>query len=201
MGENVRPNSLVPGPKGVAYPPLSVQQRLYPPDEFNLCLADESALWQWVNYCGGLRALCPGIKYKDPPWVKMPPQGKRYSKISSIALPAVEGTDFVVASRLVPTGYDSCIVSTINLYTGLGFQEGSGDIVWRIKLNLRYAKDYGSITTSIGSLQTPYNINSGQILVNSQNLVQYVVRLGTGALGNLVGGRIVCALFGWDWPR
>ena len=195
-------NTMIPGPGGLLYP-VNVNQRRWPPNEYNACLDDEKALWNWVGRCGGLRMVCPGsgAQYLEPPWIKMPPQGKRYSKISSIPLPGVEGTDFLVASRMVPYGYDSCIVSVVNVYTGTGFQEGSGDIRWRVKVGLRYQKDYGDIRTTIGSLVTPYNVNSGQILAQSGQVVSYFVSLGTGALGNLLGGRIICALFGWDWPR
>ena len=190
---------LIPGPGGMW--PRNVKQREYPPNEFNYCLAQEMATWENINARGGLIALCPGHKYLDPPWVKMPPQGKRFSRISSIPLPAPDATEQLVTTFTVPLGYDGCIVSTVNLYSGMGFMEGSGDLTWRIKLNQRYVKDYGAITTTIGSLQTPYNINSGQILIQSDQTVSYFVNRSVGSAGNLTGGRIICALFGWFWPR
>jgi hypothetical protein len=173
----------------------------FPPNGYNGCLIHELMLMRAINRKGGLYSICPGHRWADPPWVKMPPQGKRYFKINSIPLPGVEQTDFLVTSRRVPEGYDSCIVSTVNIYTGIGFLEGSGDIRWRIKRNEVYLKNMGNLTTSIGSLTTPYNINSGQYIAQTGNIVQYFVSLGPGALGNLNGGRIICALFGWDWPR
>jgi hypothetical protein len=192
--------TLIPGPGGMWYP-RNVQQRIYPPNEFNACLEDEARVWGHISNCGGLTALCPGAKYAEPPWVKMPPQGKRFSKINSIPLPAADGAEHLVTSFYVPTGYDGCIVSVVNSYTGTGFAEGSGDLTWRIRLNQRYVKDYGAITTSIGSLTTPYNVNSGQIIIQSRQLVQYFVNRSVGSAGNLNGGRVICALFGWFWPR
>ncbi len=192
---------MIPGPNRSWYP-VNFQQRLFPSNEWDMCLADEMRLWQTINQCGGLKAICPGHKYPDPPWVKMPGQGKRYGHPSSIPLAsAVLDTDTVVQSFLVPTGYDGIIVAPVNIYTGLGFAEGSGDLTWRIKINMRYAKDYGNITTSMGSLTQPwYNANC-QILLQSGQLVQYLVNRSTGSLGNLNGGRILCGLFGWWWPR
>src|SRR5688572_14489260 len=102
---------------------------------------------------------------------------------------------------IVPTGYDGVITSNVNSYTGQNFQEGSGDIHWRIKLNQRYVPYYGDITTSIGSLTTPYTVNNGSIRVQSRQVITYIAELGAGALGNLTGGRIVCSLFGWTYPR
>jgi hypothetical protein len=192
----------LPGPGGTLWP-INVNQRLQPPNAYNSILQVESDLWGYIQARGGMTKLCPGSAdlYPQPPWVKQPSQGKRYSKISSIALPAADATDYEVLSFYVPLGFDGVIISTVNLYTGTGFEEGSGDLTWRIKLNQRYVKDYGAITTSIGSLQTPYNINSGAIRIQSRQLVQYIVNRSVASGGNLNGGRIVCGLFGWYWPR
>ncbi len=194
-------SAMIPGPGGAWYP-VNVNQREFPANDWNVCLDDEAQLWRLINRCGGLAAICPGHKYPDPPWVKMPGQGKRYGHPSSIPLAsAVLDTDTVVQSFLVPTGYDGVIVAPVNLYTGQGFEEGSGDLTWRIKINQRYVKDYGAITTSMGSLTQPwYNANS-QILLQSGQLVQYLVNRSTGSVGNLQGGRILCGLWGWYWPR
>lgn len=177
----------------------NVNQRRYPPNEFNACLQDDAAIWQNIQQRGGLMSICPGKKYTDPPWVKMPQQGKRYSYINSIALPTDDGADHLVTSFRVPLGYDGCIVSVVQSYTGQGFSEGDGSLTWRLQLNQRWVKNYGNTTVQIGSLITPYNVNSGQIILLSNQLVQYFVSVAPGA--SLMGGRVICALFGWFWPR
>ena len=181
--------------------PRNLQNRIFPPNVYNSCLDRERETWDRINRCGGIMAICPGHKYANPPWVKMPPQGKRYSKINSLALPNPDGLDHLVTSFTVPLGYDGCIVSVVQIYTGTGFEEGSGDFTWRIQLNERYVKDYGNTTTSIGSMATPYNINSGQIILQSNQLVRYFVNRSTASAGNENGGRIICSLWGWWWPR
>ena len=185
----------------IGWLPKNVNQREFPPNLWNGCLDAEAARWQHINDHGGLKAICPGHQYTDPPWVKMPMQGKRFGHPSSITLPAANATDTVVQSFLVPLGYDGVIAAPVNLYTGMGFQEGSGDLTWRIKINQRWAKDYGAITTQLGSLTTPYYNANSQILLQSGQLVQYLVNRSVASLGNLNGGRIICGLFGWFWPR
>jgi hypothetical protein len=180
--------------------PLNLQQREFPANAFNSCLDREQALWQHIQRCGGLHTICPGHKYPDPPWVKMPGQGKRFGHPSSIPLPPADGLDRVVQSFFVPYGYDGVIVAPVNVYTGQGFDEGSGVLTWRIKLNMRYVKDYGAIQTTMGSLSQPfYNANS-QILLQSGMLVQYLVNRLPGDV-TLNGGRIIVGLYGWFWPR
>lgn len=179
-----------------------MQWRRYPPTHFDACLKTEAELWRWIQARGGVQAVCPGRKYTEPPWVRMPQQGKRYSKIASIALPPNDGLDHLVGSRLVPVGFDSCIVSIITQAAGtIGFAEGSGDLTWRFQINERYAKDYGNIQVQIGSTTTPYNINSGQILAQSGNLIQMFVNRSVLSGGTIAGGRIIMGMFGWDWPR
>lgn len=180
--------------------PLNVTQREFPPNAFNYCLDQEVALWQRIQRCGGIQAICPGHKYPDPPWVKMPGQGKRFGHPSSISLPAADGVDHLVQSFLVPYGYDGVIVAPLNNYTGQGFEEGSGVLTWRIKLNMRWVKDYGNIQTSLGSTIQPYYNANSQILLLSGQLVQYFVNRQLGDL-TLNGGRIICGLWGWFWPR
>lgn len=178
-----------------------------PPNQFNGMLDSEAQLWDHINRCGGLSIVCPGKKYIDPPWVKMPPEGKRFAKIGNLAYSAgiADGNDHLIpftnGAFFIPQAHDGCIVSTVFQYTGQGFNEASGDLAWRIKINQRYAKDYGNVVTQIGSLTTPYNINSGQILVQSGNLIQVFVNIATSAAGNLNGGQILGAVFGWTWPR
>ena len=187
-------------PYGGGLYPVNASQREYRSNAFNVCIDREAAIWRYIQKCGGMQAICPGHRYPDPPWVKMPGQGKRFGHPSSIPLPAADGADHLVQSFLVPYGYDGVIVAPVNLYTGQGFDEGSGILTWRIKLNMRYVKDYGAIITSIGSLTQPfYNANS-QILLQSGQFVQYYVNrlLGDASLN---GGRIICGLWGWFWPR
>jgi len=168
---------------------------------------EQANIWRQINAMGGLSLICPGHRYDSPPSVKMPPQGKRYAKIGSLLYNPILATGvdipipFQQGNLYVQAGYDGCIVSTVFQYTGTGFNEASGDLTWRISINQRYAKDYSKVVTQIGSLQTPYNINSGQILVQSGNWIQIWVNIAPGAVGNLTGGTILGAVFGWWWPR
>jgi hypothetical protein len=181
--------------------PVNVTNRSFLPNRFNACLDRETCTWEGIQRVGGLQAICPGTECPSgPPWVKMPPQARRFSQISSIALPNATGTDNLVLSFIVPIGYDGVAVTVVNNYTGQGFVEGSGDLTWRIQLNMRYAKNYGNITTSLGSLTIPTNIGNS-LFMQSGQLVQYFVNRSVASAPDLIGGRIICALLGWWWPR
>jgi hypothetical protein len=182
--------------------PRNVTQRQFPPTFFNQCIDNNNDTWERINQCGGLMAICGGRKYDAPPWVKMPVQGKRFSYINSIPLPVSGyGTDQLVLSFLVPLGWDGVINYVVQNYTGQGFQEGSGDLTWRLQLNERYVKNLGSTTTQIGTLTSgPISPNTS-IVVLSNQLVQYWVNVAASAAADLNGGRIIASCWGWFWPR
>ena len=189
-----------PIPVGRFLLPLDVNQRAFPQNRFNRCLSEERKVWEWIAGHGGLKNFCAGMKYHDPPWIKMPAQGQRFQQTSSIPLPAANGIDTLVLSFLVPNGYDGVGLTLIQNYTGANFNEGSGYLTWRIQLNQRYPKNLGSMQTSMGSFLTPYPINAGQLLLQSDQLVQYFVNRSTTAAG-LLGGRIICSIWGYWYPR
>jgi hypothetical protein len=174
------------------------------PNPYTECLYREQDLWTKIAYEGGLAKLCcPSYpEGNPPPWVAMPSEGKRYQQIGSILLPAVEGTDFLVTSFAVPTGYDGVIVSVVGMFTGTGFVEGSGDLHYRIQINRRWLKDYGDTQTTMGTVASPCMIYRGGVRLRTQEVVRYWVQLGAGALGRLdPTGRLVCAFFGWFYPQ
>lgn len=188
-------------PRTIWYP-RNVNQREFPPTIFNSCLDAEARMWQKINDCGGLLAICPGRKWTEPPWVRMPTQGKRFNKISSIALPAANATDTLITSFRVPYGWDGCIVTPVFNIDGVtGFNQGSGDLTWRLQLNQRWVKDFGAVTTFVGSTTTPYAVGIGQIILQSGQLVQIFVNRSVASSGTISGGRVIGAAFGWFWPR
>ncbi len=149
---------------------------------------------------GGLQQICcpPSYLYEKPPYLVMPPEGRQYQEINSIALPANNGTDTVVTTFKVPTGYDGVITSIVNMYTGAGFVEGSGNLTWRIMVGRRWGRNLGSIQTTLGSLTSPCPLFRGGIRVCSQQVCTYYVNHAVASA--LAGGRIVCAFFGWFYP-
>lgn len=164
----------------------------------------EQGLWKEIGARGGLQGLCCPSMPKDqpPPWVAMPSSGRRFQQIGSIVLPAVAGVDNLVTTFAVPTGYDGVIVSIVNMFTGTGFVEGSGDLHYRIQINRRWLKDYGDIQTTLGTVASPSMIYRGGVRLRTQEVIGYWVQITAAGLGNLdPTGRIVCAFFGWFYPQ
>jgi hypothetical protein len=124
--------------------------------------------------------------------------GVRFYKTSAILCPAAISGDVLALNFQIPVGYDAVISGLVLSYAGAGFVEGSGDLIWRVKLNRRWAKDFGNIQNSLGTVQTPYPT---QILAGSLSNVQVYVN-APNTSGGLQPGviRILVQVLGWWFP-
>lgn len=160
----------------------------------------ESGMMRAIVANGGLKALCcPTARNWDkPPYLVMPEDARQFQVINSISLPAAGDPESTVTEMVVPVGYEGVITSVVNYWTGTGFVDGSGDLIWRIKIGPVYARDFGQILTSLGSLTSPCTLFRGGLRLRSFQRVQYRFEHDSGSA--LSGGRIVCAFLGWFYP-
>jgi hypothetical protein len=176
------------------------------PNPFDLCLKQDAQIWHTIQCCGGITGVCKRastIHYaeNDPPWIQMPPQGRRFQEINSVPLALfVLNTDLAVLTFQVPIGYDGVITGIQSRFIGAGFVEGSGDIEWRIQLSRRYAPDYGQILTSLGDLTSPVSFSGAGLRIYSHQTIRFIARITNfGPLDP--NGRVLCSLMGWFYPR
>lgn len=205
------PNPLTQYPRG-----LKPRCRPYGANEYDQCLSYDYADWQRMLANGGLKARCPSgrRKYIDPPWVSMPAGGRRFRPIAVAPLTDFEtagvfsGIDTVVLQEKVPLGYDGVISEVVCQFTGSGFQEGSGDITWRLAADYlidgntptaRWLRDMGAIITSLGSLTQPSPVPRGGLRVYSGDLVTFYAAIDPAAV--VSNGNVIVSVAGWFWPR
>lgn len=201
-----------------AYPSgLRPRCRPYGPNVFDDCLDDEYRWWKQFLAAGGLKACCPqGRKqYTSPPWVSMPSEGRRFRPITYTPLTSFQtagvfnGVDTIVLQMRVPLGYDGVISDVVMNFTGSGFAEGSGNIIWRLAADYlpaagvatggRYLRDMGNIKTSLGSLTQPQPVPRGGLRVYSYDYVTMYCAIAPGA--TVANGMILASISGWVWPR
>jgi hypothetical protein len=103
-----------------------------------------------------------------------------------------------VLTFTVPQGYDGVITALVQNYTGTGFVDGSGNLRWRLRIGMQFARDMGDMIMQLGSMASPYQIYRAGLLVHTGQRVRYLVSHSTGS--SLSGGSIICALFGWFYP-
>lgn len=166
-----------------------------PPTLADLCLMGRGEIMRAVNQ----QAVCD---LDPPPWREMPEGAERFQQVGSIILPAVENVDNLVLRWTVPEGYDGIITTLSNFFNGAGFINGSGDLIWRLMFDNQWFKDTDAVDVAVGRPSAPLKLKGAGYRIYSHQTMRFFVSLGTGALGRLdPAGRIVCALFGWIYPR
>jgi hypothetical protein len=170
------------------------------PKEADYLLWEQNELMHSVQMRGGLKTAVFKAKrvYEQPPWLAMPSNAVPFQRAGSIALPPNNGNDNQVLTFTVPQGYDGVITALVQNYTGTGFVDGSGNLRWRLRIGMKFARDMGDMIMQLGSMASPYQIYRAGLLVHTGQRVRYLVSHSTGS--SLSGGSIICALFGWFYP-
>lgn len=185
------------------------------PNLFNYTHADaeiahETALWQWISKHGGLKSCCriPELGapiYSYPPWQVMPsnairfgPNNIYYQPIATFG-PPFTGVDVVLGEFQCDLGYEGAITHFLCGFTGTGHQDGSGDIVWRLKIGQRFAKDVGNVVTTFGSIQTALTIPGSAYRFISGQTIQLIANIPAGS--PVSNGRVFAGVLGWMYPR
>lgn len=110
------------------------------------------------------------------------------------------GPDVVVVDWVIPVGYVARIYAYYCIYTGTGFVQGSGDIVWGLRVGLPWARNMGGLLFAMGSLANPFPVGD-YIRAVAGERVQFVVNVpNLSGLIQVGLSRILCGLQGWLFP-
>ena len=173
------------------------------PNRWDRCLFEEMRKFEGIRLppmCAmpeGFRHLLPW----DDEHSAMPYQAVPFNKVSGLLTPAPAAGDQVVTTLTVPLGYDGFLTAAYWFYSGKGFVQGSGDILWRIQLNQRYVKDMSNNPYQIGSPQLPFPLTEGQLLLSGETARGIVNVPNLSGNINVGQSQIVMALIGFFWPR
>ena len=198
------PGIPVIAPSQISPPPWKLRGGCGIKNKFDECLEIErTRLKDFVplpdrcNVPGQYRDLLPW----DDDFAAIPGEAKPFRQVSGITTPAPAAGDVVVTSLLVPTGWDGFLTGAYWFYSGGGFVEGSGDILWRIRINRRYVKDLSNIPFQLGSPVFPLPLTEGQVLF-SHWIVDLIVNVPDLSGQIQVGASTISGgLLGFYWPR
>lgn len=139
----------------------------------------------------------------DYPWTKQGPNARPFAFQQQIATPPIDTIFHNVINVdnknciLVPTGYDGAINSYGANFTGGGFVDGSGDLVWRISRNGVPIKNFEFILTERGDPNQPIPVN--YIRIYSGDRIQFLINHAANVTLN--DGFIICDLGGFFYPN
>lgn len=144
------------------------------------------------------------------PWAIIPPDGKSFDFVNTIALPVSgggvapsPGLETVVLTLKCPLGYDGIVYRISNNYLGPSFDPGVPSLIWRIRngsniANSKFIDNYDRIVVEYGTTNQPREI-SGIFVSSGQTLLYTVTNQDPGLpAGN---SQIVCCFAGHFWPQ
>lgn len=128
------------------------------------------------------------------PWIDEPAGSVPFDEQDGIALPIV-GVTATVLSFTVPTGFDGVIKFLSNNVNFGGFDQFSGDIIWRLLINKRPVRNFNNVRAEKGTIFQGREISP--IRLYSKNLVEWEVEhVANGALA----GQTICSFTGYVYP-
>lgn len=131
------------------------------------------------------------------PWVQMPPDGEPFNPLTWIALPAVAAVDTAVVTLVVPPGRDGVITRLANVALGVGWVEGTGELIWRILRNGEAIRNFEAILASLGNVSNPLSLQGSGIRIYENDTLQFTVR----NISLAAGGQIGAMFGGWFYPK
>jgi len=205
------PNPILPD--SILPPALQRHQQFYDlfkKNKWDLEIEREAKLWKYVAEHGGIQTCCriPELGapiWSQPPWEVMPSQAPRIEFMKALPIGQVSGggpftgVDTILGTYNVPSGYDGAINRFVCAFSGNGFFDFSGSIVWRLKVGQRYAKNLGAVQNTYGSFQTAFIVPGTAIRLISGQAVQLIANIPVGSPVN--GGQVQAGIFGWTYPR
>ena len=121
----------------------------------------------------------------------MPAQGEPFEFANYVPLPAI-GASATVLQFTVPNGRNGFVRRIANVFVGGGFNEGSGNVVFQIFLDLPQnivAPNFDNIVASLGATNNPSTID-GLHITEGQTVALVVKNVSVVLAGQLVGGRL-----------
>lgn len=184
-------------------------------NRYTACYHNLAATWRLIAHDHSFRKMSLPPRYWDtsPPYDQMPFDAIRLNVIQTVPF----GTTFTVAGRLqtvlsytVPFGFDGVLNVLINLFqpspaadAAAQYQDGSGDLVWRVGINNYMMDNYTNITTSMGTLTNTGSLAfGGGVRIRSNQTITYFAQANANGIANLdPNGQVICGIQGWIYPN
>lgn len=147
-----------------------------------------------------------GLKAKAVDWPVLPelrdmPLGAQEFRLSqTIVTPATALGDVAVINVVQPHTYNAVIHGICCYYTGTGFVEGGGDLVWRLRVGRGWARDFNAIKTQLGLPNLPLELTDYIPILAGQRILFTVSVPNLSGLIQIGSSNIVCTLSGWVYP-
>lgn len=170
---------------------------------YDYCLEQEGMLLRRIKFppsCSIPPEYCNLLPWDDT-FGATPAQSFPFLKQAGIVTPTTVSGDNTVVEFTVKQGYDGLLSGFYFAYSGTGFSQGSGDIIWRIQINQRYVKDLSNTPYLLGDPVSPIPMTQGQIITSGQTVRAIVSIPNLSGMIQIGNSTVYAGLLGFFWPR
>lgn len=172
---------------------------LRPPDADLSC--DDPYLAALRDVGASVDQMARTLRGVAAPWLAMPPDGESFHLAAGIPLPAIGAGFTKVVSIICPNGRNGVLNKIANTFIGGGFNDFSGNIIWRIQRNVSTGitaaeRNYENILASLGNTNNPVSIAPIRLFEND-TIELDISNVSVVVASQLIGG----LLGGWFYPR
>ena len=171
--------------------------------DWDECLRAYGNLYRFIEFpgtCSIPREYACLLPWDDD-FGAVPPNSVPIHHTGAILTPTTASGDNTVVSLTLAAGYDAIITGFFWGYSGTGFVQGSGDILWRMKQGFRFVKDLSNVPFALGTGQLPIPMTDGQLLYAGQTMSLVVNVPNLSGMIQIGASRIIGGLIGFMWPR
>lgn len=146
----------------------------------------------------GAQPTTPTIVLALPNWIFPSLNSIAFDNAGDVVLPAV-GVETIIFSFQVPKGFNGVMKEIGNAFIGGGFNDGSGQIVWRVLQNNQAMRGKENMLNSLGSVAIPSRIGGGGFIriIENDIIAMTILNVSIVPAGQIIAGR----LSGWFYPK
>jgi hypothetical protein len=164
------------------------------------CLANDKRLWSTVDWSFYGCRPCRCWRDVDNPLHLIPEQGREFHKYGAIGVPLVPNLDTQIFQFDVPLGYDGIIYGVLCKYVGWGFTNGSGDLIWRFRMNRHWIKSLHEIPTELGDFTAYAQLDEFVRVYSGQTIRAFGWLSPASGIVPAPDKRMIAAVQGWYYP-
>ncbi len=116
----------------------------------------------------------------------------RFLNAANVVIPAI-GAEVVVVAFTVPPGRNAEITRIANQAVVGGWNQGTGDLSWRLQIDRAAFQGFSNINSSLGTMALPGDLTESPIKAKENQLVEWILRNNALVIG---GANPVLGLLG-----
>lgn len=179
-------------------PPTGYKMIRKCPNCWDYTAREQHRLAERGTYCRPRTPWWVGHANAADPQHVFPKEAREIYRYGTVAIDFA-ATNALLFEFTIPQGYEGLLYALFHKFDGTGLVQGSGSLLWHLKVGNRYPKDMGNIAYELGEHASMFPM-ADYVNLSSNQHVAYRYSAAPGSENTLSPGNILAAVQGWIWP-